>query len=38
MDISPTAPATTAGKLRADPRPVEGTKAWKAAEVVSGDT
>lgn len=38
MDISPSVPATTAGKLRADPRPVEGAKAGEAAEVELAET
>lgn len=38
MNISPSAPATAAGKLRADPRPVAGANAGKAAEVMLGDT
>lgn len=38
MDIRPSVPATTAGKLRADPRPIEGAKAGEAAEVALADT
>lgn len=38
MDISPSVPATTAGKPRADPRPVEGAKAGEAAEVELAET